>query len=152
MVQISTIIFTHFKGVIYLASPFTRIVTNGSITTICIIQVLPLNPVRSCWGMLGLSAVFLLDKTVLNRTSFQVSPVCHNYSVVIVTIKLSMSKALNCKSTNSPYLCSETTNEYRSSLYQGKSGMIKLASMYPLYGIKIPHVPLRFKKPSRGRI
>ena len=39
-----------------------------------------------------------------------------------------------------------------SSLYYGEPGMGGLASMYPLYGITIPLVPLRCNKPPSGRI
>ena len=43
----------------------------------------------------------------------------------------------------SPYLWSKTTKNNTSSLYLGKSGIVRLASMYPLYGIEMPPIPSR---------
>ena len=50
-----------------------------------------------------------------------------------------MTYVPNCTCTLSPYLWSETTKHNTSLLYQGKSGIVRLASMFPLYGIeKLP--------------
>ena len=119
------------------------IVINGGIATFYIIQILPLTPLRSYSGMLGLSTIFFLDTTVLKCTCFQVSPACCNSSKVMVATKWSVTRVHNYIGTNSPYLWSETTENKTYSLCWGKHGI----KTYPLYGIETIPVPSRCNKP-----
>ena len=48
-----------------------------------------------------------------------------------------------CTGTLFPYLWSRTTKNSMSLLHWGKSGIVRLGSMYPLYGVEMPPIPLR---------
>ena len=137
----STNTSTHFESVIKFVMAFTTVVMNSRIMTSLIVQILPFTPLRSYPEMFRPFTVFLLEITVLRCTCFQISPSCCNYFSVIVTTKWSMSWVLICTCTLAPYWWFETTKNNTSSLYQGKSGIVMLASRYFLYGIKMPSSP-----------
>ena len=133
--------FKHFKCIIKFIIPFTTVVLNGRMMTSLIVWIFPFTPFRSHLGTLRPFTVFLLEITVLRCTCFQVPPACcHSFSV-IVTTKFSMTWMLICTCTLSPYLWSQMIKNNISSLYQGKSGTVRLAFMYPFMVLKCPHSP-----------
>ena len=110
--------------------PFTTVVMNGKIMTSLTVHILPFTPLRLYSGMFRPFMVFCLDITVLRCTCFHVSSACCNSFSVIVTTTWPMTWVPIC-----------TTKNNTSSLYQGKCGIVRWDSMYPLYGIEMPPIP-----------
>ena len=138
----STTTFKHFECIIKFVLPFTTVVLNGGITASLIVQILPFTPSRLYSETSRPFTIFLLETTVLRCTHFQVSPACFNSVLVSHQwMVYELGGYLHLDSILHTY--SKQPKNSTSSLYQGKSCIVMLASTYPSYGIKIPSVPLR---------
>ena len=73
---------------------------------------------------------------MLRYTCFQVFPAFCNSFLVIFATNWFMTWVPICIRTLFPYLRYETTKNNMSSLYWGKSDIVRLASTYSFYGIE----------------
>ena len=131
--------FIHFECVIKFVMPFTIVVMNGWTMTSLIVWIFPFTTFRSYSGTFRPFIVFLLEITVLRCTCFQVSPACCNSFSGHSHNQMVYDQGTYLHRYPSPYLWSKMTKNNTSSLYQGKSGIVRLASMYHLCSIKCPH-------------
>ena len=65
---------------------------------------------------------------------------------------MTYDQGTKCIATCTPYLQSKTMMNQTSSLYQGKPAIKQLASMYPLYGIKIYLFPQDVANPQEEEV
>ena len=134
----STMTFNHFEYVVKFAIPFTTVVQNGEIMTSIIVQIFPFIPSRSYSRMARHFTIFFLRQGCwdvhVSRFPQLAAILFWSWSppnvlwlrLPIYTVTLAL------------YLWFKTTKNSTSSLYQDKSGIVRLASTYPLYSIKMP--------------